>query len=126
MVRELAGQIGDPGRIDAALRSVWNFVPDPDGVEYVAAPDVVILRAMEGYQRSGAFVLSGDCDEAATLAGALLAILDTPGRLVAIRQANMVEFSHVFVRWAGGDIDPTVPETALPLTRYVEAMELPI
>lgn len=99
---------------------------DPDGVEYVASPELQIKRAVNEHLHSGAFALWGDCDEGATLAGSLMLYFGQPSALVAIRQAGNAEFSHVFLRWAGGDVDPTVPASLLPLTDYEEALELPL
>lgn len=126
LVRDFAAHIGGPENIDAGLRAIWRYVPDPPGVEYVAAPEAQIVRAMSGYRSSGAFSLWGDCDEAAVMAACLFCVFRVNSRLVAIRAANNAEFGHVYVQWVGGDVDATVPPEALPLTNYVEQMTLPV
>jgi hypothetical protein len=119
----LAEKIQIADRIDPCLRNVWEFVPDPDGIEYVAAPELQIRRAVDRASVSGApFALWGDCDEAATLASSLLCSMGYTAHIVAIRRAGVPEFSHVFCRWDGGDIDPTVPDRLLPISGYEEEM----
>jgi len=125
-VRWLANEIRFPASLDSALRSVWEYVPDPPGVEYVASPDLQIVRALDRLKSSGVFRLWGDCDEAATLAASLLLRLGEPSRIVAIRIPGAPLFGHVFLRWSGGDIDPTVPADVLPISNYEESMELDV
>jgi hypothetical protein len=122
----LSGEIRYCGSIDSALRALWRYEKDPPGVEYVASPDLQIVRACAEYEETGVFNLWGDCDEAATLAASLLLFFGAPARLVAIRKDGDVEFSHVFLRWSGGDIDPTVPAEMLPLWDYAEQIELDV
>jgi hypothetical protein len=117
-------QVGNPDSLDDCLRSVWQYVKDPPGVEYIASPDLQIVRALQQHRETGRFVLWGDCDEAATLAASLLFYCGVPCCLVAIRMAGDIEFSHVFVRTARGDIDPTVAAAMLPLWNYEEALEV--
>lgn len=54
----------------------------------------------------------GDCDDATTLAAALIFAIGVPVRLVAVRPAGAADFIHVFCEMlAGGDwwaVDPTV------------------
>jgi hypothetical protein len=89
-------------------------------VEFVSSP----VRSMCLFQERG--YLSGDCDDSATLAACLLAAGGWPCTLVAIRLPDYAEFSHVFARAPGLDIDPIVPATALPITNFAETLEVEI
>lgn len=119
-VRQAADQLGGPMGIDSFLRATWRIVPDPDYVEFISSP----VRQLALYAERG--YLSGDCDDAATLAASLLAAGGWPCVLVAIRLHGYTEFSHVFARTPEIDIDPIVPATALPITNYAETMECPL
>lgn len=124
----IAQQLGTPPAIDSYLRSVWKWIPDPQEAEFIREPAL----QMESWAHTGHFF--GDCDDAATLAAAMLAALDWPCRFVAIRFADSREFSHVFLRcsllnYAPGeewDIDPTTSADRLPIVGYSEAMEVPV
>lgn len=54
----------------------------------------------------------GDCDDVATLGGAMFRAAGLPSRLTAIRSANPMEFDHVFSEARIGEFwipcDPTV------------------
>lgn len=120
VVTQAANQLASPSAVDDFLRSYWRIVPDPDWVEFVSSP----VRSLCLFYERG--YLSGDCDDAATLAAALLAAGGWPCTLVAIRLHGYDEFSHVFARAPGLDIDPIVPPTALPITNYAETLEVEI
>ena len=124
--------LGSPPGIDSFLRSVWVIEDDPVLAEYVRAPTL----QMAIYKQTGRF--RGDCDDASTLAAALLGALEWPAQFIAIRMSDSPEFSHVFVRapmleYAPDeaprmefDIDPIVPATELPLKGFAEEMRLDI
>lgn len=120
----LANQLGNPLVVNNYLRGLWHIVPDPEAAEFVRAP----LYQIELAEENGYYL--GDCDDAATLAGSLLAALNIPCSLIAIRMPADVEFSHVFLRCnVNGypfDIDPIVPQEFLPIRGAVETMEEPI
>lgn len=123
-VRRLAHALASPAAVDAFLRESWRFVPDPED-EYIQTP----ARQLDGWMAGGD--LTGDCDDAATLAASLLLALDWPCSLIAIRMPGDFEYSHVFLRCpvsAAGtlDIDPIVPAASLPITGVAESMEVPI
>lgn len=111
---------GDPRNLDSNLRARWNYVPDGDA-ERIRTVD----RMYRDWTETG--VISGDCDDAATLAVAALLRFRTvnggngyamvgPISIVAARPARSENFEHVFVvfDWNGEPVrvDPTAPETA--------------
>jgi hypothetical protein len=102
--------------VDRYLRDWWNVHPDPEGVEYVQSPAYQLRRSY----------LIGDCDDAATLAACLLAALDWPCVLVAIRLNGAADFSHVYCHAGGIDIDPIVPAEMLPLPGVAETIEVSV
>lgn len=103
-----------PRATDNFLRTVWNYKPDGP-VEQLTTID----RLCADYQQTSHF--TGDCDEAATVAAAML-LLDRPSvkgaTVVGVREPNSTwnENAHVFV--VGIDhhgifrIDPTAPADA--------------
>ena len=93
--------------------------PDPVDAEFIRAPS---LEAKIFFS-NGRFV--GDCDDAATLAGALL-LPAWSGELVALRLEGDVEFSHVWLESEGVIIDPIVPAGHLPIDAPGERMILPL
>jgi transglutaminase-like putative cysteine protease len=119
-VQQAANQLGGPAGIEDFFRAAWRIVPDPDYVEFISSP----VRQLALYSERG--FLSGDCDDAATLAACLLSAIGLPCVLVAIRLHGYTEFSHVFARTAELDIDPIVPATSLPITNYAETLEVPV
>lgn len=127
-IRQLASYLGHPPGIDGFMRDVWRVKPDPADVEYIASP-VHQARLFSQFN-----YLAGDCDDASTLAACLLAALDWPCTLVAIRMPRDREFSHVFCRAPlldfgpdlFCDIDPIVPAEMLPLTGYEESLEVQV
>jgi len=99
-------------RIAAFLRRRLRFVPDPVGVEAIGAPSFHLLKIRE----EG--VSAGDCDDAATLAGALARAVGAPVRLVLASFRPDGRFHHV---WAEGnasgwwvDMDPFRSERTAP------------
>ena len=65
-VRQAADQLGSPAALDEFFRAAWRIVPDPDYVEFISSPArQLALFSERGY-------LSGDCDDAATLAASIL------------------------------------------------------
>lgn len=115
-VQRVAFTLGNPWQLDVWLRSVWEIVPDPEDAEFVRAP-VFTLRCG----------LQGDCDDAATLVASILRAMHWPSLLVAVRMPVDKDFSHVFTRVPGIDldIDPIVPMEHMPI-RYAEAMVMPV
>jgi transglutaminase-like putative cysteine protease len=129
-VQHLALQLQNPANLEHWLRSVWQFVADPAAYEFVKSPALQIDQAAN---QGGRF--TGDCDDAATLAASILAALDWPCRLVAVRLRTEKDFSHVFVRaplfeYSGAgfqlDIDPIVPAEFLPLAGDFETMTVDV
>jgi transglutaminase-like putative cysteine protease len=117
-VRSLAESLGSPQGVDEYLRRTWRVVPDPVEAEYIRAPVFQIQFLNEfGY-------LEGDCDDASTLAASLLAALSIPCEFRACRLHGDDEFSHVWCRSQGIDIDPIVPAEALPIKNYAELMQV--
>jgi transglutaminase-like putative cysteine protease len=108
--------------VDLFLRQYWRVVPDPPEAEYVQSPSYQ-LRVF-----SSVGILSGDCDDAATLAAALVAVQGYPCWFVAFRMPNESEFSHVFLRCNPGgyfvDIDPIVSPDVIPITGMAETMQV--
>ena len=119
-VRQAADQLGSPAALDEFFRAAWRIVPDPDYVEFISSP----VRQLALFSERG--YLSGDCDDAATLAASILAAGGWPCVLVAIRLPGYSEFSHVFARTAEIDIDPIVPAAMLPITNFEETLEVTI
>jgi hypothetical protein len=130
-VRQAAVILGDPLTLDQWLRHGWHFEKDPEDYEFVRSP---ALQLRQAAVNGG--VLTGDCDDAATLAASILVAMRWPCRFVAIRQRTQREFSHVFLRvplfgaadssafqW---DIDPIVPADSLPLAGDFELMTLSV
>jgi transglutaminase-like putative cysteine protease len=115
-IRSLAIALQNPWGLDVWLRESWTITPDPVDVEYVRAPNFALQCGMEG-----------DCDDAATLAASILLAMRWPAVFIATRQATETDFSHVFVRVLGInlDIDPIVPEQYLPI-RFAESMTVPL
>lgn len=109
--------LGDPWTLDSWLRSNWTVIPDPMDAELIRSPALMI----------GCLQFSGDCDDAATLAGSILHAMHVPAYFVATRQPTESDFSHVFVKIPvlHLDIDPIVPANRLPIT-YAEAMTLEV
>ncbi len=92
--------------------------PDPPNIEYTVEPELQLCWAdSRGF-------LVGDCDDAATLAAALLLVNRVPCWFVALRQDGEDEFSHVFCRTVDRDIDPIAPAEMLPHRSYAEKIEL--
>lgn len=107
-----------PWWVDAFIRRFWIVKPDPLGIEYVVSPDLQLCF----FDKVG--FLAGDCDDAATLAAALLVAFGVPCWFVAIRMAGDRDFSHVFCRTEARDIDPIVPLSILPHVVYAEKIDL--
>jgi len=132
-VQLVAHHLGSPLAVNEWLRAHWRVVDDPAEFEYVVTPSLQLAKAARA-----AGVLTGDCDDAAVLAASLLAALDWPSRLVAIRRRGEPDFTHVFVRtpifeYAGAlaselqiDIDPIVPAPLLPIAGDFEFMTVDV
>lgn len=118
--------VGDPLTLDSLLRGAWRIIPDPKDAEFIQAPKLQVSN----YLRNG--LLAGDCDDAATLAVCVLAALNVPCLVRAIRLIGDSEFSHVyavlFVHDLELSIDPIVPEDQMPIPASViaETMEVGI
>lgn len=80
-------------RILAFLRDRLRFVPDPVGVEAIATPSFHLLAI----GKDG--VSAGDCDDAATLAGALARAVGAPVRLALASFRPDGRYHHT---WAEG------------------------
>lgn len=126
-VRDLAARLQTPQNLDNFLRQVWRVVPDPPDAEWIATPD----RQLATYDARG--FLGGDCDDAATLAAAVVRAQNCTCWFVAVRMTTDFEFSHVFLRACVGmngwmpntiDIDPIVPVEFMPIRGAVETMEI--
>jgi hypothetical protein len=124
-IQALALHSHDPLGLDAYLREHWHYKPDPVEFEFVMGPRYQLELA------SGRGYFEGDCDDAATLAGAVLLALHWPARLTAYRMMGNPEFEHVNVRtvdYSGRDgifdIDPTVPADRLPIRHAEEILEV--
>ncbi len=114
----LARELRSPAAVDGFLRDLWIIRPDPPGAEYVETPDLQI----EMGEQYGRFY--GDCDDAATLAAALLNANGVLCWFMAVRFRGDDNFSHVFLRTVERDIDPIAPLDVLPHRNYIEKMEL--
>ncbi len=86
--------------------------------EFIRTPDYQL------HQLDQTGILRGDCDDAATLAAALLVAVGWPSSFVAYRMPGVSEFSHVNVHSYGVEIDPIVPSDQLPISGYEEKMEI--
>jgi hypothetical protein len=124
-IQQLAFYLGSPVAIESFLRGAWVVKPDPIDAEYVESPAYQLAQ----WQERGYF--AGDCDDASTMAGALLHALGYPCSFIAYRLAGAAEFSHVNVRCPSGvafaidlTIDPVTPLDRLPITGAVELMEV--
>jgi hypothetical protein len=125
-IQQLAFYLGSPAAIDDFLRSTWIVKPDPIEAEYIESP----VFQIEQFEDRGFF--AGDCDDAATMAGALLHALGWPFSFIAYKMAGAAEFSHVNVRVPGAgswlaedlEIDTTTPLNQLPIRGAVELMEV--
>lgn len=121
-IQNLASSLGDPVSLDHFLRQFWRVQADPLEYEFIRTPELQLSEL----QRTG--YLIGDCDDAATLAGAIVSAMGYPCRFVALRLPGDPEFSHVNLRCSvrGGefDIDPIVPAHALPIAGAAEVIEV--
>lgn len=125
-IKQLANLLGgDPQSLEECIRALWRIVPDPDDCEYVRQPLRQFYVEFPSYKR---FV--GDCDDAATFAGALCKALGYDCEFIATRPAHSAEYTHVFLRvYSGGqaiDIDPVTPSEFLPLRSHAEEMHCPL
>lgn len=113
-IQSLARSIFSPIALDDWLRQIWIPAPDPPGIEFIVAPE----------RRLAFNHFSGDCDDAATLAAALLVAMNWSADLVAIRIHGQPEYSHVFARTYLDDfpfdIDPIVAKPYLPHAGHEE------
>lgn len=118
----LVSQYPSPLYIDQFFRLSWQVVPDPDQYELVRAPKY----QAEFYFENG--FLEGDCDDASVLSSSMLAALNWPNVITAIRRVGEIEFSHVYTSaFEHGyrvDIDPIVPAYRLPIQDAVEYMRV--
>ena len=103
------------------LRASWRVVPDPDDLEYVQGPEFQLCQ----YEQRGG-TLTGDCDDAATLAASILNTLRIPSWLVAVRIGTDWDFSHVYTRSERMIYDPIVAAQQLPLRGVAEEMTLAV
>lgn len=116
----LASQLPSPKSVDEWIRHYWRIKPDPPGLEYIEAPDFQLCQFFNrGY-------LEGDCDDAATLAGSILAANAIPCWFVAVQFPQDREFSHVFCQTMDRDIDPIAPVGVLPHRNIVREMRLEV
>lgn len=98
LVREMAqALLGAAGgaryvvpKVRAWLDAHWREVPDPYGVELVRSPEMLLT------QYHTTTVMSGDCDDVATLAASLALALGLAPRYVAVSFGPSHIPSHVF------------------------------
>jgi hypothetical protein len=126
-IQQLAFWLGSPIAIDSFLRGLWMVRPDPLDAEYIESPAYQFAQ----WQERGYF--AGDCDDAATMAAALLHALGFPCSLIAYRPEGSSEFAHVNVHCPSGvafaedlTIDPVTPLDRLPIRGAAELMEVHI
>jgi hypothetical protein len=122
-IRQLAELCNDPSGLDSYLRKFWHYKPDPEWAEYVQSPQVQLMIGME----DGFYM--GDCDDAATFAGAIALAMGYSSRFTAYRLPGKREFSHVNLRclvphWGLFDVDPTVSVSQLPILGAEEILEV--
>ncbi len=91
----------------AWLRRVWRFQRDPAGVELVHRPE----RLLDEWQATG--YISGDCDDAAVLGGALGLALGFAGRFVVLAFGGG-PYQHVYTELL---VDPLAGWLDLDITR---------
>ena len=119
-VQCLAAAIWTPKNLDLWFRRFWVSVPDPPEAEWITIPEWHLgMLDTRGY-------MAGDCDDAATLGAAIALAAGWPSQFVAIRHFHEPEFSHVFLRADGIDIDPIVPEADMPIRGFFEIMEMEV
>lgn len=104
------------------MQRAFRFIPDPRGVELVRTPEYMLER----YLVKG--IITGDCDDAATLGAALGMAVGIPAKFVAIGFRTNGPLAHVFavlLPRAGGvvpvELDVTKPaQTTAQVRRSVE------
>lgn len=93
-------------------KAVWRWVRRrvrlvDEPIELIQPPEFLL-----GMLDSGHYTVDGDCDDATTLAAALIFALGIPVRFVAVRITGTVPFAHVFCEMLAGGawwaVDPTV------------------
>jgi len=119
-VRSLALELESPQNLDRWFRRYWKPVPDPPDAEWITTP----LRHLQWYWNVA--MMAGDCDDAATLGAAIALAAGWPAEFVAIRNLAESEFSHVFLRAGGMDIDPIVPESEMPIQGLFETIQMEV
>jgi len=103
-------------RIAGFVREHLRFVPDPVGVEAITTPEAHLFTI----DREG--VSAGDCDDAATLAGALARAVGCPVRIALASFRLDRRLHHTWAeglasnvsRWV--DLDPFRSERTAPKT----------
>lgn len=124
-VATLAGQYGSNNRtvLARSLRD-WiddhtQFMRDPDGVELLHDPVLLLTRAANGH------MLYVDCDDVAALAGAMAKAIGLRTRFVVVgfRRPN-APFTHIWVEvqgnggtWIDMDVTRTAQSLDIPVTR---------
>lgn len=110
--RRILGGAAAPAAMAAAVRSwlarVFQFQPDPPGVELVKTPRRQLLEL----ERTGR--VTGDCDDAAVLGAALGRAVGLPARFVAVGFERGMPFRHVWTELETPDgwveLDVTRPD----------------
>jgi transglutaminase-like putative cysteine protease len=99
-------------RIGEFMREYLRFIPDPVGVEAITTPETHLVTI----DREG--VSAGDCDDAATLGGALARAVGCPVRIVLASFWPNKQLHHT---WSDGlardrwiEMDPFRSERSAP------------
>lgn len=93
-----------PGNPNTLLTVLWRMVlenvrylPDPDGIEFVKTPDIIIAEVgTDGWS-------FGDCDDQALLLCSTLKSAGIPARVAAAKINGSSYFNHVFCQVQTGD-----------------------
>ncbi len=101
-------QVGEVDAIFRYVRDKIGYLPDVSGIETLHTPNLIIEQGR------------GDCDDKVTLASSLLEAIGHPTRLVALRFAPYVDFSHVILEtklgagWVGLELTEPWPMGQVP------------
>lgn len=122
--RALDLEPGGPAQIRQWLNRRFHFVPDPQGVEFIKSPGVM-LQEIELHGRT-----EGDCDDAAILGAAIALASGYPVRWVVLGFQPGGPYGHIYAEaWDGQgwqDFDITRPAQFPPGLQAHRRLELPI
>ncbi len=124
LVRSRAAELRAAGGGARALRAyvdrVFRFVPDPEGVELLKTPELML----EEVRRTGE--ASGDCDDAAILSAALALELGYQVRFIVLGFKLGGDYGHVYTDISSGgpwlELDVTAPAQFPPGLRVHRRM----